>query len=187
MSSRLFRGLRLEIATVLNGQRRTLYETAKALGLRSGDIQKVLRQMHSEGLLLASDAEPVRGTLFWLAPDREDELIEAMRGGAGIVGLVGENQDLLLVKAPNQTALDEVLVRDDLAVCVAWAARLGGNGEMLLAMATDASERDLRRLWRMLENADIAVSQYRTAKVIDASDLRSNVHAAEEVEVSNPV
>jgi hypothetical protein len=188
MSSRLFRGLRLEIAIVLNGQQRTLYETAKALGLRSGDIQKVLRQMHDDGLLLASDPNPVRGTLFWLNPERQDELIAALRGGDGALGVLKENQDLLLVKSSTRTALDEVIGRDDLAVTIAWAARLGGGAEMLLAIALDAPEREFGRLWRMLEDTDgIEVSQLHTAKVLDAAALRSNVRAAQEVEESNPV
>lgn len=188
MSSRLFRGLRLEIAIVLNGQRRTLYETAKALGLRSGDIQKSLRQMYDEGLLLASDPEPVRGTLFWLDPDHQNALIEALRGGEGVLGLLKENQDFLLVKSSTRTALDEVLARDDLAVTISWAARLGGGAEMLLAIALDTPENEFGRLWRMLEDADgVEVSQHHTARVLDARALRSNVHAAREVEASNPV
>jgi hypothetical protein len=186
MSGRVFKGLRLEIAIVLNGQRRTLYETAKALGLRSGDVQKTLRQMHVDGILEASEAEPVRGTEFWLAHEHEDALAEALGAGDGVPGLLQGDQDLLIVRAPSKAALDGVLGRDDLIVAVAWAARLGGGGDMLLAIAPDAPDKELGRLQAMLEKAEIKVSQYRTAKVLGASALRANVDAAKEVGASNP-
>lgn len=170
MADERFRGLRLEIATILNGHQRTLYQTARALGRRSGDIQKTLRQMHAEGLLEAEHEEPEPGTRFRLAPTHEEALAEALRADQ-IPGLVEANQDLFLLRAPNQKALDAVFALGDLTVAISWAARLGDRVSMLVAVAPRASEGDYRRLSRLLEEAGMEVTSFRTATVTEGRAL----------------
>lgn len=177
MADERFRGLRLEIATALNGRQRTLYQTARALGRRSGDIQKTLRQMHTEGVLEAEHDEPEPGTRFTLTAEHETGLAEAMRANQK-PGLVVVNQDFLLVKAPSQRALDEVLALGDLTATISWAARLGDRVSMLMAVAPRASEGDYRRLSRLLEEAEMEITSFRTAAIADGKALGRAAAAA---------
>lgn len=168
----LLKGLQLEIATVLRDRRRTLYETAVAVGRRSGDIQRSLRQMHSEGVLEAEHEEPEAGTRFWLAPGYDELLADSLQAGR-LPGLVQENQDLLLLNAPSRQALNAVFAQGDLAAVISWATRLGGATAMLVSVAPQATELDYNRLVSVLESQGVGVSSYRTAKVCDGDRLRA--------------
>ncbi len=172
MAESLLKGLRLKIATVLRDRRRTLYETAIALGRRSGDLQRTLRQMHTEGLLEAEHDEPEPGTRFWLASAYGELLEDSLRAGQ-LPGLVQENEDLLLLSAPSRQALNAVFAQGDLAAVVSWAARLGGGTAMLVAVAPQATELDYSRLLTVLESQGVGVGSYRTAKVSDSGELRA--------------
>lgn len=176
MAEERFRGVRLEIATVLNGRWRTLYQAATALGRRSGDIQKALRQMHAEGILEAEHDEPEPGTRFRLVEVHEGALSEALRTDQ-LPGLVQEGQDLLLLSAPSRLALNEVFVRGDLTAVVSWTARLGGTA-MLVAIAPKATEVDYNRLLTVLEAKGVGVGSYRTATVADGRALRTTALAS---------
>jgi hypothetical protein len=177
MAEALFRGVRLPIATVLSGRWLTLYQTAHALGRRSGDIQKALRQMHAEGVLESDpEDEPEAGTRFRLVEVHEAALAEAL-GADQLPGLVGGNQDLLLLSSPSQTVLDEVFAHGSMAAVVSWATRLGGN-QMLVAVAPKATETDYRRLVAVLEAAKIGVSAHRAATVMDGRALRATAIAS---------
>ena len=171
MAEALFRGLRLEIATALNGRWLTLYQTARALGRRSGDIQKALRQMLAEGVLESEHEEPEPGTRFRLAEIHEAALAEALRADQ-LPGLVQENQELLLLSLPSRRTLDGALARGDVAAVISWGVRLGGNNAMLVAVAPKATETDYARLVSVLEAAQIGVVSYRTATPVDGRALR---------------
>lgn len=179
MADPRFRGQRRDIATALNGHKRTLYETAKALGRRSGDIQKTLRQMHSEGILAAGDPEPTRGTEFWLDEAFVEALEDSLRAEAP-AGLLGQGQELLYVRSPNQTRLAFVLSRSELTGAISWSLRLGADSEMLLAIAAEAAEAQIDALHSALEAAGATVSRWRTATPIDAESMRLNFVAAQE-------
>lgn len=183
MAAERFRGLRLEIATVLIGRRLTLYEAARALGKRSGDIQKTLRSMHAEGVVVCEDEEPERGSRFSLAEEFEQELSEALRADQ-IPGLIGPDQDFLLLAASNHRALDEVFARGDLSAAVSWGARLGSATSMLVAIAPKASESDYLRLLAALEAAGVEISSHRSATVSDGRTLRARAIAATDMTVS---
>jgi hypothetical protein len=173
MATQRLKGVRLAIATVLNGRWRTLYQTAAVLGRHSGDIQKPLRQMLGEGMVETEvPGEPEPGTRFRLVESYEEALAEALRADQ-IPGLVESNQDLFLLTAPSQEALDLTFAKGDLAATVSWAARLGSRTQMLLAVAPNASEEDFRRLSRELESAHIKIDSYRTASVLDGRRLRA--------------
>jgi DNA-binding PadR family transcriptional regulator len=176
MADERFRGLRLEIATALLGNWRTLYQTATALGRRSGDIQKALRQMHDEGVLEAEHAAPEPGTRYRLAEKHEAALAEALRADQ-VPGLVQSDQDLLLLNAPSRQALNAIFARGELAAIVSWAVRLGENA-MLVALAPRASEIDYVRLLTALEEKDIEVGSHRTARISDGRALRAMSLAA---------
>jgi len=177
MAEAPLKGLRLEIATVLNGHPRTLYQTAKAVRRRSGDIQKTLRQMHAEGLLEAEHEPPEPGTRFELAADGEAALVEAL-GGGGLPGLIAPDRDLLLLRAPSQAALDAVLALGDVTATIAWGVRLGDRTSMLVALAPHAGEGDFRRVSRVIEEAKIEVESFRAASVDDGVTLNRNAIAA---------
>lgn len=175
-----FKGQRREIAVVLNGQKRTLYETAKALGRRSGDIQKVLRQMHAEGILGPGDEEPTRGTEFWLDEGYAEALEDALRSDQ-LPGMIAVDQDLLILRSPSREALERVLSRPDLTAAIGWAARLGANNEMLIAIAKTAGPTELGALRSALEAADIKVKGHRTADLMDAQTMRLRFAGSREV------
>jgi hypothetical protein len=173
-----FKGQRREIAVALNGRKRTLYETAKALGRRSGDIQKVLRQMHAEGILGPEDEEPTRGTEFWLKESYADALEDALQSDQ-LPGMVGSDQHILLLKSAKQDILNLVLSRADLTGGVAWAARIGSE-EMLIAISPEAGEPEINALHSALEAVDIDVSRYRAMAVTDGEAMRRNAIAGKE-------
>jgi hypothetical protein len=165
-------GSRRDIAVALNGRERTLYETAKALGLRSGDIQKTVRQMHSEGVLRASDPEPVRGTLFTLREEYVADLDEALRANQA-PGVVAPHQTLLLLRAPSKASLDKLLGRADLVAPVSWAARCGSGREMLLAINPQLDVGGVGRLESALEASGVVVETCAVTALMDTQRLRS--------------
>lgn len=179
MAVERFKGVRLEIATALYGRWLTLYQTAVAVGRRSGDIQKALRQMHAEEVLVAEDEEPERGTRFRLAEEFEEALAEALRANQ-IPGLLEVGQDFLVLRAPSRTVLNSVFARGDAAAVVSWAMRLGSANEMLVAVAANATEVDYVRLLTVLEQAGVEVGSHRAGPVSDARQLRAGAVAARE-------
>lgn len=179
MAEALLRGLRLEIATALNGRWLTLYQTARALGRRSGDIQKSLRQLHAEKVIVCEDEVPEQGSRFSLAEGFEQVLAEALRADQ-IPGLLEGDQDLLLLKAPSRRALDTVFARGEVTAVVSWATRLGSATSMLVAIAPKATEGDYGRLLSVLEAAEIEVDSHRTASISDGRTLRATAIASTE-------
>ena len=183
-SATVFRGMRRDIAVALGSGRLTLYQLAKALGKRSGDIQKTVRQMHAEGLLGASDPEPVRGTVFWLMEKHAAELEESLKTDQP-VGTVANHQTLMLLHAPNRAAMDSVLAKADLTASVSWAARCGSGREMLLAIGPDPDERELSVLESALEDANVAYDTCHVTALMDPVRLRSVASAATNVAHAN--
>lgn len=179
MAEERFRGLRLEIATVLYGRWLTLYQAARLLGKRSGDIQRSLRALHAEGVVECEDEEPERGSRFRLAEEFEQALAEALRADQ-IPGLMEPDQDFLVLEAPSRRALDTALSRGDVAAAISWAARLGSGTSMLLAIAPKASEGDYGRLLSVLEDGGIEFTSHRTAAVSDGRALRAVAVASAE-------
>jgi hypothetical protein len=173
-----FSGQRLEIAAVLSDRKATLYETAKALGRRSGDIQKALRQMHKEGIVEAGDPEPTRGTEFWLSGTYLEALEDALKQGQP--GQLRPNQDLLYLRAEGEAAYRAIFARARDTAAVEWAARLGGDGEYLLALSPEASGAQASSLRGALEAADVTVRSWRTAEFYSAEEMRRNFAASNE-------
>src|SRR4051812_38311076 len=103
-----FRGMRRDIALALAERERTLYETAKALGRRSGDIQRPLRQMLDEGLLRSDSPEPTQGTLYHLS-EEAFELLAAEINENVVAGLLAERQRLLVINTTDPRPFYELL------------------------------------------------------------------------------
>jgi hypothetical protein len=173
-----FRGQRLEIASVLSGRKATLYETAKALGRRSGDIQKALRQMHGEGILEAADPEPTRGTEFWLSDAYTEALEDALKQGRP--GQLRTDQDVLHLRAEGEAAYRAILAKARDTAAVEWAARLGGDGEYLLALSAQVPAAQVSALRGALEAAGVVVRGWRVAEFFDAEEMRRNFDAGRE-------
>jgi hypothetical protein len=173
-----FRGQRLEIAAALSDRRATLYETAKALGRRSGDIQKALRQMHDEGIIEAADPEPTRGTEFWLSDAYAEALEDALKQGRP--GQLRADQDVLHLRAEGEAAYRAILGSARDTASVAWAARLGADGEYLLALSTEAPAAQISALRGALEAAGVVVRRWRIAEFFDAEEMRRNFSAGRE-------
>jgi DNA-binding PadR family transcriptional regulator len=165
------RGLRLDVAVALNGQHRTLYETAKALGRRSGDIQRVVRQMLAEGVLVADTDPPTRGTLYSLAPEHV-ETLEAVLGDTQPHGQVVESQRVLVLTAPDGARLYRALGRSDLTAVVSWAAEFGGDGQWVIALSRAASKLQADRLQIALQALGFDCEQRRVGEVLSADALR---------------
>ncbi|MEA2366317.1 MAG: hypothetical protein QOE69_1396 [Thermoleophilaceae bacterium] len=170
MATRDFRGLRRDIGIALNGRSRTLYETAKAVGRRSGDIQRVVRQMHAEGILQAGDAEPTRGTEYWLDERYADALEEAVTD-AQPPGMVSSEQRMLELRAPEVGALYAVLGQRHLSTLISWAAEWGGDGEWLIALARGTSKMQGDQLTKELQDAGFHCRQLRIGEVVEGRRL----------------
>jgi hypothetical protein len=171
MATKDFRGLRRDVATALNGRRRTLYETAKAVGWRSGDIQRVVRQMHAEGILVADAEAPTRGTHYWLDQRYADALAEAV-ADAQPPGLLTSHQRMLELTAPDVEGLYEVLGKAHLSTVISWAAEWGGDGEWLVALSTSASKLAADRLVGALQKAGFTCRQRRVGDLFDGQRLQ---------------
>jgi hypothetical protein len=179
-----FRGLRKEIATVLADARgRTLYEIAKALGRQSGGIQRVVRQLHADGILVSSDDEPVRGTEFFLNPAYLEPLEQALRSDQP-PGLVVREQELLWIKPESRAALRPVMQRADLSAPISWIARLGRAGEMVIAISPQATEGDVERLVAALGVQGIDFAAGKVSSVLGAEEMRSLERAGDELDLS---
>ncbi|HEY5197941.1 MAG TPA: hypothetical protein VIJ51_13035 [Solirubrobacteraceae bacterium] len=181
MAAPVFRGLRRDVALALSGERRrTLYETAKVLGRRSGDIQRLMRQMHDEKLIEADSPEPTQGTEYWLSKDGTAALLEEIAEGV-IPGVLSEHQQLLLIKAADAGEFLGLIGRRDLAGIVGWASQLGGNGEWLLALEPRVQQVQAIRFVVSLQKLGFSCTTYRVQNVVDADELRRLSAAAEDL------
>jgi len=170
----------LDVAVALSDRQRTLYETAKALGRRSGDIQRVVRQMHADGVLEADADQPTRGTLYWLAPEYSGALNAALLDSQPD-GQLAEHQRVLQLVAPEVGALYRVLGRSDLTAVVAWASEYGGDGQWLIALRREAGKVQADRLLGALQDAGFTCQQYRVGEVLSGDALRRLAVAVDDV------
>jgi hypothetical protein len=174
-----FRGIRREIAIALrDGQRRTLYEISRAVARRPGDIQRTVRQMHTENLLHADSDEPVRGTQFWFNNEFA-EVFEASLADSRQAGQMLAEQRTLEVSSPEDTDLYGVLGRPDLNGTISWAAEWGGDGEWLIALLPDAGKEAADRLVGVLRSAGIRCQQRRVGQLLSAEELRRLIGSVE--------
>jgi hypothetical protein len=171
MAAPNFRGLRLDISVALKGRRRTLYETAKALGRRSGDIQRLVRQMHAERMLEASDPEPTRGTFYWLDERFHEDLEDALRTTQP-AGQLAPGQRLMRVHAENSDRLYEVLQQVDLTASVSWAAECGEDGSWFLALTPEASWLEAEQLQAALRRSGFDCRRDMIGEVLTGDALR---------------
>lgn len=186
MSPAKFRGLRRDIAVALRGgPRRTLFETSKVLGRRPGDLQRTLRQMHSEGLLLSDakesgDGQPKRGTLFWFNEEDFGEALEQALADERPPGQLLENQRVLTI-APKGDEADpySVLGRSDLNGAISWVVEWGGDGEVLVGMVHGTPKRVVDQLVAALRNAKLKCKQRRVGELMDGEAFRREVAAVD--------
>jgi DNA-binding MarR family transcriptional regulator len=172
-----FRGLRREIALALSGDPRTLYETAKALGRRSGDIQRTIRQMVLEGIVEADTDPPTRGTFYKLAASSADALADSVEQLVE-PGYLRGGQRLLLARGESSTVLLRALARRDLTGAVGWAAEWGSDGEWLLALSPQASTVQVERLSAALRERGIEVRQGRLGDEFHTADAVARLSVA---------
>lgn len=172
-----FRGLRLDVAVALSdtSKQRTLYEIAKALGRRSGDIQRVVRQMTTEGILGSSDTPPTRGTYYWLKPEQLDALEHALMTTQPEGQLI-EHQRAIRVRAKSGPTLMRILRQVEYSAMVSWAAECDGG--WLLALMPSAQVEESLRLETALENAGFKCDAYRLGTVMSADTLRRKAIAS---------
>ena len=171
MAAPAFRGVRRDIALALSGERRrTLYETAKAIGRRSGDIQRSFRQMHDEGLIEA-DSPPTRGTEYWLSEAAKAALMEEI-AETTVPGTIAERQRLYVMTAPDPPTFYELLGQTDVAGVIAWAAELGGQGEWLVALDLKSSPAEAARLSTAVRAIGFSCQDLLVQSILGAAQLR---------------
>lgn len=175
------RGTRRDIAVAVRGERkRTLYEISKAMGRRPGDIQRTVRQMFAEDLLLADDPNPGRGTHYWFNETDHAEALEAALEDARPAGQLASEQRLLAVSAPEGADPYTVLGRGDLNGAISWIAEWGGDGELLIGMAKGTPLRLAQQLVAALGEQNIKSVQRRVGELMTGDDLRRFVTAVDE-------
>jgi hypothetical protein len=168
----MFRGIRREIALALrDGRERTLYEISKAVARRPGDIQRTVRQMHVEKLLLADSDEPTRGTLFRFN-DAFSEVLEESLADSRPTGQMAYEQRTLQIMSPESVDLYRLLGRAELNGMISWAAEWGGDGEWLLTMLPGTEKDAVDRLVGVLRSAGIRCQQRRVGQILSAGQLR---------------
>jgi hypothetical protein len=186
MSLDPFRGIRREIAIALrDGQRRTLYEISKAVGRRTGDIQRTVRQMYAEKLLLADSDTPVRGTLFWFNEDFAEALEQALSDNRPPGQMVYE-QRTLQIESPEDVDLYGLLGRSDLNGTISWVVEWGGDGEWLVALQLGIEQSAAARFKDVLRQAGVKCKERRVGQISTADQLRrliDSVKYAKEVSV----
>jgi hypothetical protein len=176
-----FGGLRGKIALATRGKERTLFETSKVLGKRSGDIQRVMRRMKDEGLLNASDDEPVRGTRYWfneaIYGNALDEFLESDRPP----GQLFSDQRVLLVSPRDEEDPWQVIARGDLAGDIAWVVEWGGDGDMLIGMEKDAESRAVDQLMLVLRESGLRCRRKFVSEVMGADGVRRRAQSLDYV------
>lgn len=139
MSATPLKGLRLDIAlSMVDGQSRPLYEIAKRLGKRSGDVQRAVRGLVEDGVLSPSDAVPSRGTLYTLTDGWAEQVREEFTV-ASRPGVLVADSTFVLVEAPSLSAFLRALGAPGVATGVAWAAPSHNYRTWLLGLATGLS------------------------------------------------
>jgi hypothetical protein len=177
-----FRGIRREIAIALrDGQRRTLYEISKAVARRPGDIQRTVRQMLSEKLLLADSEEPARGTMFWFNQDFAEALEQSLSDSRP-PGQMAPEQRTFQISSPEDVDLYGVLRRTDLNGTISWAVEWGGDGEWLVALLPGTEKDAAERFVGVLRSAGVACRQRRVGQILTADQLRRMIDSVEYVQ-----
>jgi hypothetical protein len=161
---------RREVALVVSERPRTLYEIAKALGRPSGSIAQLVRRMHADGLLLADNEPPVRGTSYTLNPAFMAALEAAVTSNRP-PGMLERGQSIVLIDGDDVEALHRILARPALAGCVVWATRGDATGRMLLAL-DGASSSDPDELLLAFKAAGFRCRDWTVGEIIAGHDLR---------------
>lgn len=149
------------------------------MGRRPGDIQRTLRQMHTEDLLVSSDPKPVRGTFYWFNEEHAEDLEAALEVDRP-AGQIAAEQRLLALVVPEDSDPYPVLGRGDLNGPIAWVVEWGGEGELLVALSPGTPQRSAEQLVRALRDAGVRCTQRRTGEVIDGGQLRRDTVAMRE-------
>jgi hypothetical protein len=144
-------GRRRKIAAAVSEEKRTLYEIAKALGLRSGDIQSMVHRMRADEILVADSEELVQGCQFWLAEGYAEQLDGPLETKTP-PGLIFGGQLLVEVDVSARDRFYAIVLRRDLTAEVAWTTELDTN-RVLIGMTADASSLDVDRLRAALNTA----------------------------------
>lgn len=174
-----FTRLRLDIALVYSGRRRTLYEGAKALGKPSGSIQRAVRRMHEDGALEASDREPTQGTLYWLNPDADEALEKALVDSAP-TGMLTNGQRYMEVRLAERRELHKVLSRQEFGGLVHWAAELDSDERWLVAIAPWATRLQADRMRAAMTAAGAECALRRVGDLYGREEWRRAGTAIEE-------
>jgi len=174
----IVKGLKLEIGRTTFRRWLTQQQIAVVLGRNAGDIQKGLRQMVVDQLMLASDDEPTRGTLYQLNPVYEADLERALEVEQA-PGLLTIGQTVMLVRASSTSRLSAVLGDMTNSSAVAWAGPGTTGREMLLVLRSDATYEQVQELETALEAAGAESLSHRLNEAISARRLRAtNADAA---------
>jgi hypothetical protein len=181
------RGMRREIAVAVRNEdvdtprKRTLYEISKLLGKRPGDIQRTVRQMLAEEVLL-SDGSPGRGTHYWFNEDEFGEALEAALESGRPKGQLLANQRILRISAPEDADLFSVLGRTDLNGTISWVAEMGGGREFLIGMAEGAPLRALEQLATALQRVSVECVRLQVGELMSPAELQSTDIAIDEAQ-----
>ena len=177
MAAPALRGLRKDIALALASRRddggRTLYETGKAIGRRSGDIQRIVHGMVSDGLLRPSDPEPTRGTQFSLTEAGHTALERELETEL-VPGLFVDHQRFLRVVISDERALQAVFAEREFSALLAWVMETGRGDEWLLALRPDLTRRHpVSRLIGALKDSGAECEALLSNSILSADEFRA--------------
>lgn len=160
-----------QIVALVSEQPRTLYETAKILGVPSGHIFRQMRRMVDDGVLVADPDPPRRGTLYSASPLSEEALQDAIPGDAA-AGVLRPMQRIVIVYPNELGDLYRVLDRPSLGSCVAWLAEIDGAGGVLIGLHEGTPMLQAHRLTIAFERSGARVMSGVVSEVLPGNAVR---------------
>lgn len=162
----------LDIAVVLSDRELTQAECARALAVDAATIRRPLREMRAADLLEVDDESLRRGTHYWLRPDLVERLEDEIARDQPI-GVLGEDQPLMMVEVPTLLDLARVLLASDLSRTVIWIAELDAGGRFLLALdGNNVSSTHQIRLRAAIETGGGSCSSSRVRTIMSGRGWR---------------
>lgn len=161
---------RRRIAGLCGERPLTRKELATALARPEGALTSALRGAVEAGALEADDPELRAGTTYSLN-ERQRAWLDEAAAEALEPGRLRAGQTLVLVVARRPHEALALVAAEGLAGVLAWAARLGAEGHLLLAFA-DVEAVVLDRLAARLEAADAEVRRFGVGELLTPERLR---------------
>jgi hypothetical protein len=169
-------GTRRHIGRLCSVRPRTRKELAVALGRPEGALTTPLESAVDAGAVEADDPQLRAGTTYSLT-DQQRGWLETAIGSSAQPGQLASDHKLVIVAGGRPEQVLVTAAEEGLAGVLVWAARVTGDGHLLLAFAADAGDLVIDRLAERLDADGAMASRLGIGDILSPEMVRRNVEA----------